>query len=118
MLQLSERSRLRRYSHFRQRRSTPGHRSTRNVRVVSAIMALGTRPALARVRVNGANTTQLGKRQSSSTRGSTNVGIEVPHHLKSRLAFLVLAGPPRSNAPHVSRLSKICRGYRLTLHAR
>src|SRR5262245_10192936 len=40
-------------------------------------MSFGTRPALARVRVNGASTIRLGKRQSPTARGSSKVDIEV-----------------------------------------
>ena len=51
-------------------------------------MAFGTRPALDRVRVNGASTTRFGKRQSPNTRGSSRVGIEVLAFRKSCLAYL------------------------------
>src|SRR5262245_56918485 len=61
-------------------------------------MAFGTRPALARVRVNGARTTRLGKRQSPRTSGSSRVGIEVRHFPKRRLAHLP-GGPSPIEGP-------------------
>src|SRR5215467_11599249 len=82
-----------------------------------AIMAFGTRPALARVRVNGASTTRFGKRQSPTTRGSSKVGIEVPRSPKSSWRTC-RAGLRSSNAPRDSRPANRYRRSLPTLHAR
>src|SRR5262245_24813370 len=80
-------------------------------------MAFATRPALARVRVNGASTTRFGNRHSPTSRGSSKVGIGV-HRFPEMRQRTRRAGlrQPKPQAAHASHGYTAATGP--TLHTR